>query len=190
MQWNLSTTPPVHCNHWAVLNNPDVNICLSLAADIVLEASIFEVSKNIASTLDQSLSQQERESLCQQFTAINAKRLPFSNPTASSLANNSSTSELDDDGLCEADDLAEIISGNEDRKMGIREDIRGFPKGALKMVSMYALSSFSSTTPLKYTMQLDPTHQHHHLLPLPPNSTWRRLKNQETAHWVPCSSSS
>jgi len=64
---------------------------------------------------------------------------------------------LDGDNLCEADDLTEIISGNKDRKMGIREDIRGFPKGALKMVSMYALSSFSST--LKYTMQLDPTHQ-------------------------------
>jgi len=28
---------------------------------------------------------------------------------------------LDDDYLCEADDLAELISGNEDRKMGIRE---------------------------------------------------------------------
>jgi len=40
------------------------------------------------------------------------------------------------------------------------EDIREFPKGALKMVSpgsVYTLSSFSST--LKYTMQLDPTHQ-------------------------------
>jgi len=32
---------------------------------------------------------------------------------------------------------------------------------------MYALSSFSSTIPLKYIMQLDPTHQHHFsLLPL------------------------
>jgi len=30
-----------------VFNNPDVNICLSLAANIVLEASMFEVSKKI-----------------------------------------------------------------------------------------------------------------------------------------------
>ena len=51
----------------------------------------------------------------------------ISNPTASSPANNSSTSELDDDNQCEADDLAELIerstlqSGNEERKMGIRE---------------------------------------------------------------------
>jgi len=29
-------------------------------------------------------------------------------------------------------------------------------------IRMYALSSFSLITPLKYTMQLDPTHQHHH----------------------------
>ena len=45
----------------------------------------------------------------------------ISNPTASSPANNSHTSELDDDDLCEADDLVELISGNEERKMGIRE---------------------------------------------------------------------
>ena len=45
----------------------------------------------------------------------------INNPTASSFANHSSTSELDDDNLCEADDLAELRSGNEERKMGTRE---------------------------------------------------------------------
>ena len=54
-----------------LLNNPDVNICLSLAADIVLEASISEVSNKKVSVGDESLCQ-----LYQQFTAINAKRRP------------------------------------------------------------------------------------------------------------------
>ena len=54
-----------------LLNNPDVNICLSLAADIVLEASISEVSNKKVSAGDESLCQ-----LYQQFTAINAKRRP------------------------------------------------------------------------------------------------------------------
>ena len=125
----------------------------------------------------------------------------ISNPTASSPTNNSYTSGLDDNDLCEADDLAELISGNEKRKMGIMEWRRHqrIPKGALKMVSpgsMYALSSSSSTTPLKYTMQLDPIHQHH--LPPPlfvtkhphkiPKLNLTPIKNQETAHGIPCSS--
>jgi len=107
-----------------VLNNPDVNICLLLAADIVLEASIFEVSKKIVSTIDQFLSQQERVLMSTihsyQRKASTLQRC-INNPTASSFANHSSTSELDDDDLCEADDLAELRSGNEERKMGTRE---------------------------------------------------------------------
>ena len=53
-------SPLVHCNHLAVFNNPNVNICLSLAANIVFEASIFEVSNKIASAVDELLSQQEK----------------------------------------------------------------------------------------------------------------------------------
>ena len=47
--------------------------------------------------------------------------------------------------------------------MGIREWRRhqGIPKGALTMVSPGSMYALSSTTPLKYFMQLDPTHQHH-----------------------------
>jgi len=54
---------------------------------------------------------------------------------------------LDDDDRCEVDDLTELISCNEERKMGIREWRRHqkIPKGVLKMVSsrsMYALILF------------------------------------------------
>ena len=90
-----------------LLNNPDVNICLSLAADIVLEASISEVSNKKVSAGDESLCQ-----LYQQFTAINAKRRPSKDVLVIKLyspANNSSMRELDDDDWCEADDLAELI---------------------------------------------------------------------------------
>jgi len=45
----------------------------------------------------------------------------ISDLTASSPTNNSSTSELDDDDLCEANNLAELRSGNKERKMDFRE---------------------------------------------------------------------
>jgi len=113
-----------------VLNNPDVNICLSLAADIVLEASISEVSKKIASAVDKSLSQQVLMSTMLTIRSYQRKVSTLqgciSNPTVSSSANNSSTSELDDDDQCEADDLAELRERStlwnvEERKMGTRE---------------------------------------------------------------------
>ena len=105
--------------------------------------------------------------------------------TASDPANNSVTRELDDDDECEADDLTELRKRLTLWNLAPRrgrwaswngEDVREFSKGVLKMVSlgsMHALSSFSSTTPLKYTMQFDPTHQHHHSL-LPPLFVTRR----------------
>jgi len=130
-----------------VLNTPDVNVRLSLAADIFLkEASISEVSKKIASAVDESLSKQQKEFfLRQQLAAIqrelSALQKGVSNSTTSSSANNSATSELDDDDQHEVDDLADLKkkieamqSGTEERKMGTREwrRLKRIPQGSVE----------------------------------------------------------
>jgi len=108
----------------------------------------------------------------------------ISNPTASSPANNSSTSGLDDDDLYEADDLAELrerstLWNTEERKMGTRKwRCQGILQGSVEngVIRIYVcpLSSFSLPTPLEYTMQLYPTHQHHLSLLSPPYGVfWR-----------------
>jgi len=115
-----------------------------------------------------------QQSRCQQFAAIVPALLRgVSNPTASNPPNNGATSESDDDYQCEAvcrtkRNIDIMESGTEERKMGIREwRRRRRTQGSVEngvSGSMYAHSSFSSTTPLKLTMQLDPTHQHHYSL--------------------------
>jgi len=129
-----------------VLNTPDINARLCLVADIFLkEASISEVSKKIASAVDESLSKQQKEFfLRQQLAAIqrelSALQRGVSNSVTSSSANNGATSELDDDDQHEVDDLADLKkieamqSGTEERKMGIREwrRLKRIPQGSVE----------------------------------------------------------
>jgi len=120
---------------------------LCLVADIFLkEASISEVSKKIASAVDESLSKQQKEFfLRQQLAAIqrelSALQRGVSNSTTSSSTNNGATSELDDDDQHEVDDLADLKkkieamqSGTEERKMGIREwrRLKRIPQGSVE----------------------------------------------------------
>ena len=129
-----------------MLNTPDINARLCLVADIFLkEASISEVSKKIASAVDESLSKQQKEFfLRQQLAAIqrelSALQRGVSNSVTSSSANNGATSELDDDDQHEVDDLADLKkieamqSGTEERKMGIREwrRLKRIPQGSVE----------------------------------------------------------
>ena len=73
------------------------------------------------------------------------------------------------------------------------------PSSCVPVHKMYALSSFSLTSSLIYTMQLNPIHQRDYSLLPPPlfvtnhshdssNSTWRWSKTQEMANRVPRSS--
>jgi len=120
---------------------------LCLVADIFLkETSISEVSKKIASAVDESLSKQQKEFfLRQQLAAIqrelSALQRGVSNSTTSSSTNNGATSELDDDDQHEVDDLADLKkkieamqSGTEERKMGIREwrRLKRIPQGSVE----------------------------------------------------------
>jgi len=130
-----------------VLNTPDVNARLSLAADIFLkEASISDVTKKIASAVDESLSKQQKEFFLRQQLAAIQRELSslqrgVSNSSSSSPANNGVTSELDDDDQHEVDDLADLKrkieamqSGTDERKMGVREwrRLKRIPQGSVE----------------------------------------------------------
>jgi len=112
-----------HTVRLTVLNTPDVNARSSLAADIFLkEASIFEVSNEIASAVDESLSKQQKD-LRQQLAAIQHKlsalQRGVSNPTTSSSANNGATSEPDQHKV---DDLADLKKKIEAMQSGTEEN--------------------------------------------------------------------
>jgi len=133
-----------------VLSTPDVKARLSLAADIFLkEASTSEVWNKIASAVDESLSKQHKEFLRQQLAAIqrelSALQRGASNSTTFSSANNSATSELDDNDQHKVGDSADLKKKIETMQSGTEER---------KMVSSVCTPShlFSITTPLRYTM--------------------------------------
>ncbi|KAG5352567.1 hypothetical protein C0989_001785, partial [Termitomyces sp. Mn162] len=134
----------------AILSTPDTEARLTLATDIFLkQTSISEVSKKIATAVDESLSKQQKEFfLRQQLAAITRElqALTRSNGTSSGVSpgtpsDNSSSSELDDDEQHEADDMADLKRrieamevGSEERKMGVREwrRLKRIPQGSVE----------------------------------------------------------
>ncbi|KAF9472048.1 ATP-dependent protease La [Pholiota conissans] len=137
----------------AVLGTPDAEARLQLATEIFIkQASISEVSKKIASAVDESLSKQQKEFfLRQQLAAIqrelhvlqrsNGGSLAGQNSPTPSEAGGGGSSELDDDEQHEADDMAELKKkieamepGSEERKMGVREwrRLKRIPAGSVE----------------------------------------------------------
>ncbi|KAF9468324.1 Lon protease C-terminal proteolytic domain-containing protein [Collybia nuda] len=136
----------------AVLATPEAEARLKLATDIFLkQASISEVSKKIASAVDESLSKQQKEFfLRQQLAAIQRELHSLTRSNASSSSSVSSVpsttppdnaSELDDDEQHEADDMADLKRrieamevGSEERKMGVREwrRLKRIPQGSVE----------------------------------------------------------
>ncbi|KAG6907031.1 hypothetical protein DXG01_010866 [Tephrocybe rancida] len=137
----------------AILSTPDTEARLKLATDIFLkQTSISEVSKKIATAVDESLSKQQKEFfLRQQLAAITRELHALTRPngTSSSSSGLSSTtpadnvggSELDDDEQHEADDMADLKRrieamepGSEERKMGVREwrRLKRIPQGSVE----------------------------------------------------------
>ncbi|PPQ80330.1 hypothetical protein CVT25_003613 [Psilocybe cyanescens] len=139
----------------AILGTPDAEARLTLATEIFLkQASISEVSKKIATAVDESLSKQQKEFfLRQQLAAIQRELhvLQRSNGTstgpttpntpASNEAGTGGSSELDDDEQHEADDMADLKRkieamepGSEERKMGVREwrRLKRIPAGSVE----------------------------------------------------------
>lgn len=146
----------------AILGTPDADARLALATEIFLkQASISEVSKKIATAVDESLSKQQKEFfLRQQLAAIQRELhvlqrsnsssnlngglpsgLSSPNGPPSSEAGSAVPSELDDDEQHEADDMADLKRkieamepGSEERKMGVREwrRLKRIPAGSVE----------------------------------------------------------
>lgn len=150
----------------AILGTPDAEARLQLATEVFIkQASISEVSKKIASAVDESLSKQQKEFFLRQQLAAIQRELhvlqrssgsplnsPQSTPT-SSEAGSGSSSELDDDEQHEADDMAELKKkieamepGSEERKMGVREwrRLKRIPAGSVEngVIRSYVSSTF------------------------------------------------
>ena len=130
---------------------------------------------------------------------MSALQKGVSNPTVSNPPNNGATSESDDDDQRKAASTLWNLAPRRGRWASENGEDVGEPKEALRMV---------------YQVQCIPTHPFHrqlhsnwlcgstqliniiilyilrYLAPHnSPNSTWRRSKNQETADWIPWSSS-
>ncbi|KAF8154154.1 Lon protease C-terminal proteolytic domain-containing protein [Crassisporium funariophilum] len=142
----------------AILGTPDAEARLHLATEIFLkQASISEVSKKIATAVDESLSKQQKEFFLRQQLAAIQRELhvlqrsnggagggagPLANgPTGVSEAGSGGVSELDDDEQHEADDMADLKRkieamepGSEERKMGVREwrRLKRIPAGSVE----------------------------------------------------------
>jgi ATP-dependent Lon protease len=136
----------------AILSELSPTNRLKLATTLFTKhTSISEVSKKIASAVDESLSRQQKEFfLRQQLAAIQRElQLLISSGNNARLTNQSANgdsaqpanNELDDDDAHEVSDLAELkakieamLPGSEERKMGVREwrRLKRIPAGSVE----------------------------------------------------------
>lgn len=122
----------------AVLGASESDARLTLASEIFIkQTSISEVSRKIASAVDESLSKQQKEFFLRQQLAAIQRELA----TLSSSDSSGSTSELDDSEQQEADDMMHLRKkieamepGSEERKMGVREwkRLKRIPQGSVE----------------------------------------------------------
>ena len=145
-----------------MLSTPDSDARLKLATEIFLkQASISEVTKKIATAVDESLSKQQKEFfLRQQLAAIQRELSTLQRSSTGEggvggvgVGGGGTSSELDDDEQHEADDMAELkrkiegmAPGSEERKMGVREwrRLKRIPQGSVEhgVVRSYVGLSF------------------------------------------------
>ncbi|EIW76777.1 ATP-dependent protease La [Coniophora puteana RWD-64-598 SS2] len=141
----------------AFLAASDVDDRLRKATELFIkQTSISEVTKKIASAVDESLSRQQKEYFLRQQLAAIQRELhalhnshtnrdrdsaPVAAANSPSAGANNSMSELDDDEQADADDLAELKRkieamelGSEERKVGVREwrRLKRIPQGSVE----------------------------------------------------------
>ncbi|KIJ60939.1 hypothetical protein HYDPIDRAFT_177239 [Hydnomerulius pinastri MD-312] len=124
----------------AFLAATDVEDRLRRATELFIkQTSISEVSKKIASAVDESLSRQQKEYFLRQQLAAIQRELHSLHNTAPGLPGGGS--ELDDDEQADADDLADLRksiealdAGSEERKVGVREwrRLKRIPQGSVE----------------------------------------------------------
>ncbi|KAI4524395.1 ATP-dependent protease La [Schizophyllum commune Tattone D] len=131
---------------FAMLGLFDINERLEHAAQVFSKiSSISEVSRKISSSIDESLSKQQKEFfLRQQLAAIQRELQTLRNDGPSSPTSPNSDappSELDDNEQADADDMSDLkrkieamAPGSEERKMGAREwkRLKRIPQGSVE----------------------------------------------------------
>ena len=150
MTSSVRNTLPTACSVFtarlAMLGLFDVNERLEHAAQVFSKiSSISEVSRKISSSIDESLSKQQKEFfLRQQLAAIQRElqTLRSDGPSSPTSPNSDAPpSELDDNEQADADDMSDLkrkieamAPGSEERKMGAREwkRLKRIPQGSVE----------------------------------------------------------
>jgi len=136
----------LHSCPLAFLASTDVEDRLHRATELFIkQTSIQEVSKKIATAVDESFSRQQKEYFLRQQLAAIQRELHSLNSspgtTGPGFGTGGTTSELDDDEQADADDLADLRrkiealeAGTEERKVGIREwrRLKRIPQGSVE----------------------------------------------------------
>lgn len=142
----VAAVSPQYPDKLAFLAAADVEDRLRHATELfVKQSSIQEVSKKIASAVDESFSRQQKEYfLRQQLAAIQRELQSLQSSPASvgpGFGTGGATSELDDDDQADADDLADLRRkiealdvSSEERKVGVREwrRLKRIPQGSVE----------------------------------------------------------
>ncbi|KAG2121305.1 ATP-dependent protease La [Suillus clintonianus] len=167
----VAAVSPQYPDKLAFLAAADVEDRLRRATELfVKQSSIQEVSKKIASAVDESLSRQQKEYfLRQQLAAIQRELHSLHSSPATAgpgFGTGGAISELDDDDQADADDLADLRRkiealdvGSEERKVGVREwrRLKRIPQGSvengvirsyLEWLTSVPWPSNTTTTPL------------------------------------------
>ncbi|KAG0702146.1 Lon protease C-terminal proteolytic domain-containing protein [Suillus ampliporus] len=167
----VSAVSPQYPDKFAFLVATDVEDRLRHATELFIkQSSIQEVSKKIATAVDESLSRQQKEYfLRQQLAAIQRELQSLNNSPVTAgpgFGTGGATSELDDDDQADADDLADLRRkiealevGTEERKVGVREwrRLKRIPQGSvengvirsyLEWLTSVPWPSNTTTTPL------------------------------------------
>ncbi|KAF8968849.1 Lon protease C-terminal proteolytic domain-containing protein [Flammula alnicola] len=161
----------------AILGTPDAEARLQLATEIFIkQASISEVSKKIATAVDESLSKQQKEFFLRQQLAAIQRELhvlqrsngalsgtPQAGTPPSNEVGSGGSSELDDDEQHEADDMADLKRKieameprSEERKMGVREwrRLKRIPAGSVENGVIRSYLEWLTSVPWPNSAQL------------------------------------
>ncbi len=182
LQIRYSTTDAIFIDF---LSAADPDDRLSRATALFMkQASISEVSKRIAQSVDESLSKQQKEFFLRQQLAAIQRELSNLQRTSSPLSGNPtapgedarppSGSELDDDQQNEVDEMADIktkieamAKDSEERKMAVREwkRLKRIPQGSVEygvirnyvsllMMHLLICSTFLTTNQLEWLVAI------------------------------------
>ncbi|KAG1744645.1 Lon protease C-terminal proteolytic domain-containing protein [Suillus paluster] len=166
----VAAVSPQYPDKLAFLAATDVEDRLRRATELFIkQSSIQEVSKKIATAVDESLSRQQKEYfLRQQLAAIQRELHSLHDSPATAgpgFGTGGANSELDDDDQADADDLADLRRkiealdvGSEERKVGVREwrRLKRIPQGSVENGVIRSYLEWLTSVPWPSTTTITP----------------------------------